>query len=72
MSLFVVNEARDVGLQASQWIALLVATILVAGLCVWIISWEDEEDTTAESVTAAAPISETPMTPVTTDTPQAS
>jgi hypothetical protein len=71
MSLFVVNEARDVGLQVSQWIALLVATILVAGLCVWIISWEDEEDTTTEAVTAA-PVSDTPAAPISTDTPSGS
>lgn len=37
------NEARDVGLLATQWIALVVACVLVAGLCIWIISWEDEE-----------------------------
>lgn len=69
MSLFVVNEARDVGLQPSQWIALLVATILVAGLCVWIISWEDEDETPAETVAASAPAPETPAVP-TTDAPQ--
>ncbi len=33
-------EARDVGLLASQWVALIVATVLVAGACVWIIGWE--------------------------------
>jgi hypothetical protein len=70
MSLFVVNEARDVGLQPSQWIALLVATILVAGLCVWIISWEDEDETSAETTAATpAPAPETPATP-TTDAPR--
>ena len=36
-------SAKDVGLLPSQMIALAVATVLVAGLCVWIISWEDEE-----------------------------
>lgn len=36
-------SAKDVGLLPSQMIALGVATVLVAGLCVWIISWEDEE-----------------------------
>lgn len=38
-------EARGVGLLVGQWIALLIATTLVAGLCVWIIGWEDEEET---------------------------
>ena len=37
-------EARDVGLLWGQWAALIVATIAVAGLCVWIISWEDDEE----------------------------
>jgi hypothetical protein len=37
-------EARDVGLLAGQWVALIVATTLVAGLCVWIIGWDDDEE----------------------------
>ncbi len=41
--LLLVYEARDVGLTAGNWIALIVATIVVAGLCIWIISWDDEE-----------------------------
>ena len=49
-----VFEARNVGLLASQWIALIIATILVAGACIWIISWEDEDET------EAAPASEEP------------
>jgi hypothetical protein len=36
-------SARNVGFLPGQWAALAVATILLAGLCVWIISWEDEE-----------------------------
>lgn len=32
--------ARDVGLLAGQMAALVLATILLAGLCVWIIGWE--------------------------------
>ena len=36
--------ARDVGLLAGQWAALIVATILLAGLCVWIISWNGDDD----------------------------
>ena len=39
-----VYEARSVGLLPTQWIALIVTTILVAGACIWIISWEDEDD----------------------------
>ncbi len=37
-------EARDVGLLFGQWLALIVASIVVAGLCVWIVSWEDADD----------------------------
>ena len=46
MNALVGYEARDVGLLAGQWVALLVATTLVAGLCVWIIGWEDEAEET--------------------------
>jgi hypothetical protein len=41
MVTFLVIEARNVGLLPTQWIALIVVTVLVAGACVWIISWED-------------------------------
>jgi hypothetical protein len=37
-------SAKDVGLLPSQLTALVVATILLAGLCVWIIGWEDQEE----------------------------
>ena len=41
---------RDVGLTAFNWVSLVIATVLTAGACIWIISWEDEEETTeAES-----------------------
>lgn len=36
--------ARDVGLLPSQWFWLIVMTIGVAGLCVWIISWGEDEE----------------------------
>lgn len=44
MVAILVWSARDVGLLPGQWAALIVATIGVAGLCVWIIGWEDEEE----------------------------
>lgn len=44
MVVLLLIEARDVGLLPGQWIALIVATVLVAGACVWIISWEDEDE----------------------------
>jgi hypothetical protein len=44
MVILLVIEARDVGLLATQWVALVIATVLVAGACVWIISWEDKDE----------------------------
>ncbi len=43
MAMIIAYEARSVGLLPGQWIALITATVLVAGLCVWIIGWEDDE-----------------------------
>lgn len=40
MVIILVWEARDVGLLPGQWAALIAATVLVAGACVWIIGWE--------------------------------
>ncbi len=37
-------SASDVGFTGSQWVALVITTILLAGACVWIIGWEDDED----------------------------
>ncbi len=54
-------EARDVGLLIGQWIALIVASVLVAGLCIWIVTWEDSDETAAE--TPAVPPQPTTETP---------
>ena len=54
MVALLVYEARNVGLLPSQWIALIVATILVAGACIWIISWEDKDDPEDEAELDAA------------------
>jgi K+ transporter len=40
-------EARDVGLLIGQWLALIIASVLVAGLCIWIVSWEDNDEVAA-------------------------
>jgi hypothetical protein len=48
MVAILVWSARDVGLIWTQWLALVVATIGLAGLCVWIIGWEDESEEQAE------------------------
>ncbi len=49
MVVILVWSARDVGLLPAQWVALIVATVGLAGLCVWIIGWEDEEEQEEES-----------------------
>jgi hypothetical protein len=33
-------SARHVGFTAGQWVALIAVTVLLAGLCAWIIDWE--------------------------------
>ncbi|MGD8398980.1 MAG: hypothetical protein PVG11_09000 [Anaerolineae bacterium] len=48
MVAILVWSARDVGLLLGQWAALIVAVILLAGLCVWIVTWGDEDDVTEE------------------------
>jgi len=42
MVAILVWSARDVGLLPGQWAALIVATIGLAGLCVWIIGREED------------------------------
>ena len=54
MVALLVHEARNVGLLPSQWVALIVATILVAGACIWIISWEDKDNPEDEAEISAA------------------
>ena len=46
--IILVVSAWQVGFSAGQWVALIVATIGLAGLCVWIIGWEDGEDEEGE------------------------
>ena len=40
MVIMLLWAAKDVGLMPGQMAALVVATILLASLCVWIIGWE--------------------------------
>jgi hypothetical protein len=39
-----VVSAWQVGFTVGQWVAIIVTVIGLAGLCVWIIGWEDEEE----------------------------
>ncbi len=48
MVAILVWEARDVGLEGLQWFWLILVTILVAGACIWIISWGDDEEDSEE------------------------
>ncbi len=44
MVIILLWSAKDVGLLPTQMLALVIATILLAGLCIWIIGWEDNEE----------------------------
>lgn len=44
MVIILVIAARNVGLLWNQWLFLILATIGLAGLCVWIISWEPDDE----------------------------
>jgi hypothetical protein len=52
MVILLLVEARDVGLETSQWFWLIFITILVAGACIWIVSWGDDQDTSDEEEAA--------------------
>ena len=54
MVIMLLWSAKDVGLLPAQTIALVVATIGLAGLCVWIIGWEDSDEEEAPPPEAAA------------------
>jgi hypothetical protein len=58
MVIILVWSAKDVGFTGGQWAALVVTTILLAGACVWIIGWEDDEDEAAAALDD--PASKTP------------
>ncbi len=53
MVLILLWAAKDVGLLPTQVVALVVATIVLAGLCVWIIGWEDDDAEEASGPSAS-------------------
>ncbi|HYO89382.1 MAG TPA: hypothetical protein VER79_12080 [Candidatus Limnocylindrales bacterium] len=71
MIILLVLEAQNVGLLVGQWIALIVAVIMVAGVCVWIISWEDDDETPDAVNAAEPPASQTPVVETVESVPQA-
>ena len=48
MVIILIWSAKDVGFTAQQWVALVITTILLAGACVWIIGWGDDEENATE------------------------
>jgi len=63
MVILLVIEARDVGLLPGQWVSLIIATILVAGACIWIISFEDDEELEEEEAEVVEETAEAEETP---------
>lgn len=61
MNAILIYEARDVGLLAMQWFWLILITTLVAGACIWIVSWGDKDEVVADgqTVSSVAPAEET-------------
>jgi hypothetical protein len=55
MNAILIYEARDVGLLPMQWFWLILITTLVAGACIWIVNWGDDEDAVVEAADAAPP-----------------
>jgi hypothetical protein len=55
MVIILIIAARDVGLQWNQWLFLILATVGLAGLCVWIIGWEAGEDDADAAAAEAQP-----------------
>lgn len=43
MVTLLIIEASNVGLRPFQWTFLILATLLIAWLCVWIISWDESD-----------------------------
>jgi hypothetical protein len=63
MVIILIIAARDVGLQWNQWLFLILATIGLAGLCVWIIGWESGDDEDADAAADAAAGAPAPSQP---------
>lgn len=42
MVAMVLWAAKDVGFLPHQWAALIITTVVLAGVCAWIIGWGDD------------------------------
>ncbi len=63
MVIILVIAARDVGLLWNQWLFLILATIGLAGLCVWIIGWESSEGADSDESPSEQKAPEQPKPP---------
>ena len=48
-------SARRVGFTVSQWLVLTAATVALAGLSVWIISWGEDDVRDDDALTDSSP-----------------
>jgi thiamine transporter ThiT len=63
MVVILVLSARNVGFTAGQWTALIITTILLAGACVWIIGWGEDEEAEISEPQEAEKANEGPVSP---------
>jgi thiamine transporter ThiT len=63
MVIILVLSARNVGFTAGQWTALIITTILLAGACVWIIGWGEDEEAEVGEPQEAEEANEGPVAP---------
>jgi thiamine transporter ThiT len=63
MVIILVLSARNVGFTAGQWTALIITTILLAGACVWIIGWGEDEEAEINEPQETEQANEGPIAP---------
>jgi hypothetical protein len=59
--ILMIMKARDVGLLITQWIVLVIASVLVAGLCIWIVTWEDSDEAEVNAIIGDPASPKTPV-----------
>lgn len=63
MVIILVLSARNAGFTAGQWTALIITTIVLAGACVWIIGWGEDEETEISEPQETEKANEGPVAP---------